>query len=75
MRSCLNSKKNVETAPQESGCCDFRFAVDVNNPNVVLATKVYKDYPAQEDHFKTAGWKQFSAVIGKYPPRIIDVNT
>ena len=43
-------------------------------PRHFLATEVSKDFPAQEDHFKTPGWEHFSAVMGKYPPRIIDVN-
>ena len=57
------------------GCDDFLFAVDVNNPNIVVATEVYKDYPAHEDHFKTAQWGHFSGIMEKYPPRSIDEQT
>ena len=42
-------KKHVEITLQEPGCDDFLFAVDVNNPDIVVATEVYKDYPAHED--------------------------
>ena len=45
-------KKHVEITLKEPGCDDFLFAVDVNNPDIVVATEVYKDYPAHEDHFK-----------------------
>ena len=57
------------------GCDDFLFAVDVNNPDIVVATEVYKDYPAHEDHFKTAQWGHFSGIMEKYQPRSIDVKT
>jgi quinol monooxygenase YgiN len=68
-------KKHVEITLQEPGCDDFLFAVDVNNPDIVVATEVYKDYPAHEDHFKTAQWGHFSGIMEKYPPRSIDVKT
>jgi quinol monooxygenase YgiN len=68
-------KKHVEVTLQEPGCEDFLFAIDVNNPDIVVATEVYKDYPAHEDHFKTAQWGHFSGIMEKYPPRSIDVKT
>ena len=68
-------KKHVEVTLQEPGCEDFLFAIDVNNPDIVVATEVYKDYPAHEDHFKTAQWGYFSGIMEKYPPRSIDVKT
>ncbi len=40
-----------------------------------MATEVYKDYPAHEDHFKTAPWGHFSGIMEKYLPRSIDVKT
>ena len=40
-----------------------------------MATEVYKDYPAHEDHFKTAQWGHFSGIMEKYPPLSIDVKT
>ena len=67
--------KPVEVTLQEPGDDDFLFAVDVNNPNISVATEVYRDYPAHEDHFKTAQWEHFSAVMEKYPPRSLDVKT
>ncbi|MBA59288.1 MAG: hypothetical protein CMQ40_08970 [Gammaproteobacteria bacterium] len=68
-------QRHVEIVLREPGCDDFLFAVDVNNPEVVIATEVYKDYRAHEDHFKTEQWKHFEAVMEKYPPRSIDVTT
>ena len=67
-------RKHVEITLQEPGCDDFLFAIDVNNPDLVVATEVYKDYPAHEDHFKTAQWGHFSGIMEKYPPRSIDVE-
>ena len=57
------------------GCDDFLFAVDVNNPDIVVAAEVHKDHPAHEDHFKTAQWGYFSGIMENYPPRSIDVKT
>ena len=68
-------KKHVKIALQEPGCDDFSFAVDVKNPDCVVATEVYKNYPAHEDHFKTGQWEHFNAVTEKYLPRNIDVKT
>ena len=68
-------KKHVEITLQETGCDDFLFAVDINNPDIVVATEVYKNYPAHEDHFKTAQWKRYSSVMEKHPPRNIDAKT
>ena len=71
----LELKKHAEITLQDPGCDDFLFAIDVNNPDIVVATEVYKDYPAHEDHFKTAQWGHFSGIMEKYPPRSIDVKT
>ena len=68
-------KKHVEITLHEPGCDDFLFAIDVNNPDIVVATEVYKDYQALEDHFKTAQWLHFSAIMDKCPPRSIDTKT
>ena len=40
-----------------------------------MATEVYKDYPAHEDHFKASPGGHFSGIMEKYPPRNIDVKT
>ena len=68
-------RRHVEIVLEEPGCEDFLFAVDVNNPDVVIATEVYKDYEALQDHFKTEQWKHFEAVMEKHPPKLIDVTT
>ncbi len=57
------------------GCDDLLFAVDVNNPDSVVATEVYKDYPAHKDHFDTAQCEYLTGTTEKYPPRSIDVKT
>ena len=54
---------------------DFLFAIDVSNPDIVIATEVYNDYSALEDHFKTAQWDHFSGVMEEYPPRNLDMKT
>ena len=48
---------------------------DSESEGIVVANEVYKDYPAHEDHFKTAQWGHFSGIMEKYPPRSIDVKT
>ena len=61
-------KKHVEITLQEPGCDDFLFAIDVNNPDIVVATEVYKDYPAQKTISKLAmytsvGLEKFRHVV------------
>ena len=73
--ACDDFLFDVDISLQEAGCVEVLFAVDVNNPDIVVATEVYKDYPAHEDHFKTAQWGHFSGIMEKYPPRSIDVKT
>ncbi len=68
-------RRHVEITLDEPGCDDFLFAIDVNNPDIVIATEVYKDYQAHIEHFKTEQWTHFSAVMEKYPPRDIEVKT
>ena len=68
-------KKHVEATLEEPGCDDFSFAIDVNNPNIVIANEVYQDYQALVDHFKTTQWEHFSAVMAKYPPNGIEMKT
>ena len=68
-------RRHVEVTLEEPGCDDFLFAIDVRNPDIVVATEVYRDYPAHEDHFQTAQWERFSALMETYPPQSIDVKT
>ena len=56
-------KKHAKITLQEPGCDEFSFAIDVNDPDIVVATEVYTDYPAHKDHFKTAQWGHFSGVM------------
>ncbi len=67
--------EHVEITLQEPGCEDFLFVIDFSNPDIVIATEVYNDSSALEDHFKTAQWDRFSGVMEKYPPRNIDMKT
>ena len=68
-------KKHTEVVLQEEGCQEFSFAIDIENPDIVIATERYTDYKAHEDHFKTKQWEHFSGVMEKYPPRNIEVKT
>ena len=67
-------KKHVEITLKESGCEDFLFAIDINNPDIVVATEVYKDYKAHQDHFKNEQWVHFSALMAKYPHRSLETK-
>ena len=59
---------------QEKGCQEFSLAIDIENPDVVIATDKYIDYEPHEDHFKTEQWEHFSGVMEEYPPRHIEVK-
>ena len=56
------------------GCDDFLFALDVNDLGIVVATEVCRNYPAHEDHFKTAQWEHFSGIMEKHPPDTAEAN-
>ena len=68
-------KRHTEVVLQEKGCKEFSFAIDIEKPDVVIATEVYLDYRAHEEHFKTKQWEHFSGVMEEYPPRSIEVKT
>ena len=68
-------KKHTDVVLQEKGCKEFSFAIDIQNPDVVIATEIYSDYQAHEEHFKTKQWEHFSGVMGEFPPRSINVKT
>ena len=68
-------KRHTEIVLQEKGCQEFGFAIDIENPDVVIATERYADYDAHEEHFKTEQWKHFSGVMEAFPPRSIEVKT
>lgn len=68
-------QRHVEITLEEPGCDDFLFAIDINNPDIVVATEVYKNYEAHEDHFKTEQWTHFGALMEKFPPRSIVTKT
>ena len=68
-------KKHTEVVLEEAGCQEFSFAIDIENPDIVIATERDTDYKAHEDHFETKQWEHFSGVMEKYPPRNIEVKT
>lgn len=68
-------QRHVRITLEEPGCDDFLFAIDISNPGIVVATEVYKNYEAHQDHFRTDQWNHFSALMEKYPPRAIETKT
>ena len=49
-------RKHVDVTLEEPGCDEYTFGIYVNNPDIVVASEVYRDYQAHLDHFTTAQW-------------------
>jgi quinol monooxygenase YgiN len=51
------------TSRDEPGCIDYRFAIDIDDPLVVLVFEQWESGEALEAHFATAHFLTFSEVI------------
>ena len=60
-------KTHTKIVLQEKGYQEFGFAIDIENPEVVIATERYVDNDAHEQHFKTKQWEHFSGVMEAFP--------
>ena len=60
----------METASRaESGCHDYTFSVELNDPNVIRITERWEDMAALEDHFATPHMAEFQKVMAANPPK------
>ncbi len=47
----------------EDGCVDYRFSVDLEDPNVVRLFECWRDQKVLEEHFSTPHFAHFSTAI------------
>ena len=55
---------------KEKGCIDYAFSIDINNPNVLRITELWKDLKSLQDHLKTSHVDTFRNEMAKNPIEI-----
>jgi quinol monooxygenase YgiN len=58
----------------ESGCRDYTFSVELNDPNTMRITELWDDMEALAAHFATPHMAEFSKALQAHPPKSIDVH-
>ena len=53
----------------ESGCHDYTFSVELNNPRVLRITERWDSMAALTAHMHTAHMADFQAAMGAHPPK------
>jgi len=60
----------METASRaESGCEDYTFSVELNEPTRVRVTERWRDIQALKSHFATPHMAAFNTAMSSHPPR------
>lgn len=58
----------------ESGCHDYTFSVELNDPNVIRITERWDDMAALEAHFATSHMAVFQKALAANPPVASEVH-
>jgi quinol monooxygenase YgiN len=58
----------------ESGCQDYTFSVEVNNPDVIRITEKWDSMDDLLAHFQEPHMADFQAVLAEHPPKSLDAN-
>ena len=59
---------------EESGCSDYTFSVELNNPNILRITEKWHDVEALKAHMATPHMAEFQSAMGMHPPASLDVT-
>ena len=59
---------------QESGCEDYTFSVELNDPTVVRITERWVSLEALQAHFTMPHMAQFQLAMAERPPSAMDVK-
>ena len=59
---------------EESGCNDYTFSVELNNPNRLRITEKWHSVEALKAHMATPHMAEFQNAMGAYPPASLDVT-
>lgn len=58
----------------ESGCEDYTFSVELNDPGVLRITERWRDMAALAAHFGTPHMASFQAAMQAHPPRGVEAR-
>ena len=58
----------------ESGCDDYTFSIELNDPNTLRITEKWHTVEALKAHFATAHMGEFQKVMGTHPPLSMEVK-
>lgn len=59
---------------EESGCSDYTFSVELNNPNRLRITEKWLSLEALKAHMATPHMAEFQSAMGMHPPASLDVT-
>jgi quinol monooxygenase YgiN len=59
---------------EESGCSDYTFSVELNNPNKLRITEKWLSLEALKAHMATPHMADFQAAMGAHPPASLEVT-
>lgn len=58
----------------ETGCHDYTFSVELNNPTVLRISEKWEDMAALEAHFKEPHMATFQAAMAANPPKGVSAS-
>ena len=58
----------------ESGCEDYTFSVELNDPGVLRITERWRDMAALAAHFATPHMAAFGAAMQAHPPKHVEAR-
>lgn len=65
----------METASRaESGCDDYTFSVELNDPGVLRITEKWHSVEALKAHMMTPHMAEFQKAMGAHPPASLEVK-
>ncbi len=59
---------------EETGCDDYTFSVELNDPNMLRITEKWHSVEALKAHMATSHMAKFQNVIGAHPPASMEVT-
>jgi len=63
-----------EKSRAETGCHDYTFSVELNNPNVIRITEKWDSMEALQAHFGEPHMADFQQAMGANPPKAVTAS-
>jgi len=72
MQSAISAME--QASREESGCLDYTFSVELNDPTVLRITEKWDTLDSLKAHFTMPHMAQFQQSMGENPPESLDVS-